>query len=150
MAHSYVSCIVHFVFSTKSRKNSLSRDLRGRLWGYLNGVATNHGFHIIASGGVDNHIHLLVSLGKTVTISDVARVLKSVSSKWIHETFPTHSRFAWQEGYGAFSIGVSGIEQTKAYIADQDSHHEATTFEEEYVAFLKRHGLDYDDRYVFD
>jgi len=149
MSHSYASCHVHFVFSTKGRRNLLSADLRKRLWLYLAGIARNHGFKVLASGGVDNHVHMLVSLGKTVSISDVARLLKTISSKWIHETFPTHHDFAWQEGYGAFGVGVSGIDRTIAYISNQEAHHRTISFEDEYVSFLTRHGIDYDPRYVF-
>ena len=100
-------------------------------------------------GGTENHVHLLVSLPATASVAKAAQLLKGGSSKWIHETFQAHRNFAWQEGYGAFSIGVSACDRTIAYIESQEHHHRTRTFEEEFVAFLNRHGIEYDERYVW-
>jgi REP element-mobilizing transposase RayT len=102
----------------------------------------------LAVGGTDDHVHALVSLPATMSIAKAAQLLKGGSSKWIHDTFPNMNEFHWQEGYGAFSIGVSAIDRTVAYINGQEEHHRTLTFEEEFVAFLNRHGVDYDARYV--
>ena len=148
MAHSYSSCLIHYVWSTKERRNLISTDLQPRLWSYLGGIAEQNEMKALAVGGTDNHVHMLVSLPSTLSISKAAQLLKGGSSKWIHDSFPLHEEFAWQEGYGAFGIGISGVADTVAYIDKQAEHHCTLTFEEEFVRFLEKHGLDYDDRYV--
>jgi putative transposase len=149
MAHSYSNCLIHGVFSTKNRRNTISRDLQRRLWPFLGGIARQNDTKALAVGGTENHAHMLISLPATLSIAKATQLLKGGSSKWIHETFPGHAEFAWQEGYGAFSIGVSGVEDTIAYINNQSKHHESKTFEEEFLGFLERHGMTYDERYVW-
>ena len=149
MGHSYTSCPMHCAFSTKERRNLISPDLRERLWSYLGGVARDHGMKALAVGGTANHAHLLLSLKSTMSIAQALQLVKGGSSTWVHETFPAHRGFAWQEGYGAFSIGVSGVDETVAYIQDQERHHRTLTYEEEFLAFLERHGLEVDERYVW-
>jgi putative transposase len=148
MAHTYTSLFVHCVFSTKERRNLLSKDVRERLWPYLGGIAREKGMSAVAVGGTDNHVHILLSVPPTISAAKAVQLIKGTSSKWIHDTFPTHASFAWQEGYGAFTINVSGIEETIAYINRQEEHHRVRSFEEEYIGFLKRHRIEYDDRYV--
>ena len=99
----------------------------------------------LAVGGVADHVHLLLSLPATLSVAKAIQLLKGNSSKWIHGTFPKLRSFAWQEGYAAFSIGVSGIEETRAYIRNQQEHHGTKTYREEVIAFLQRHGLPFDD-----
>jgi REP element-mobilizing transposase RayT len=103
----------------------------------------------LAVGGVEDHAHALVAVPAVLSIAKAIQLIKGGSSKWLHETFPSLRSFAWQEGYGAFTIGVSGVDDTVAYIKRQDEHHRNRTFDEEFVAFLRRHGIQYDDRYVF-
>ena len=148
MAHSYSSCLVHCVFSTKERRKSIPCELRQRLWPYLGGIARENGMKGLAVGGTDDHVHMLVSLPATLPVAKAIQLIKGGSSKWIHDTFPTHADFAWQEGYGAFSISVSGVKETIAYIDSQEQHHRTRSFEEEFLAFLKKHGIDYDERHV--
>ena len=149
MGHAYSSCLVHYVFSTKNRKRVLTRDLRDRLIPYLAGVARSHDMKALGVGVTDDHVHLLISLPSRVSMAKGMQLIKGVSSKWIHETFPTHATFAWQEGYGAFTVGVSGVEGTLAYINTQEEHHRSLSFEEEFIGFLRKHGIEYDERYVF-
>ena len=103
----------------------------------------------LAVGGADDHVHVLLSLPSTTSIAKAAQEIKALSSKWVHETFPEHKDFAWQQGYGAFSIGVSQIKKTIRYIDTQAEHHRKKTFQEEFVSFLKAHGIDYDERYIW-
>lgn len=103
----------------------------------------------LAVGGIEDHAHLLLSLPTTISIAQAIQQIKGGSSKWIHETFPERRDFAWQEGYSAFSIGVSQVEDTVSYIRSQAEHHRRKTFQEEFLAFLKRHGIEYDERYVW-
>jgi putative transposase len=103
----------------------------------------------LAIGGIDDHVHILLSLPSTLAIAKAIQLVKGNSSKWIHETFPKMSKFAWQEGYGAFSIGISQIDSTVAYIQNQQKHHRKKTFQEEFLSILKKHGIEYDPRFVW-
>lgn len=143
--HSFVSCLMHVVFSTKERRPLITPDLEKRLWPYLGGIARDNQMKALTIGGVADHIHILLSLPSTLTIAKAVQLIKGNSSKWIHEEFPQHSSFGWQEGYGAFSISISGIEDTTAYIANQAEHHRQKTFKDELIAILKKHELDYED-----
>ena len=98
-------------------------------------------------GGVEDHAHVLLSLSATMAISKAIQLLKGGSSKWVNDTFAEHRSFAWQAGYGAFSIGISQVEHTRRYIASQKEHHRRMSYQEEFTTFLKRHGLEYDSRW---
>ncbi len=148
MPHSYSSCLIHYVFSTKDRQPLITPDLQERLWAYLGGIARENEMKALAVGGMEDHVHALVSLPSTLSIAKAVQLLKGGSSKWVHDTFAAMKEFAWQEGYGAFSIAISGVDDTIAYINRQEAHHHTLTFEEEFVGFLKRHGIEYDPRYV--
>lgn len=142
--HTYTSSLFHCVFATKNREALLTPEIRARLWPYLGGIARENGMKTLTIGGVSDHVHILLSLPATLPLAKALQLLKGNSSKWIHETFPTLSAFAWQEGYGAFSIGVSGIEETVAYIRNQEEHHRTRPFRDEVLAVLRRHGFDGD------
>jgi putative transposase len=143
--HSFTSCLVHCVWSTKNREPSLSPDLRERLSPYLGGIAKQNQMKTLAIGGVADHVHVLLSLPAIISVAKAMQLLKGNSSKWIRETFPKMRAFAWQEGYGAFSVGVSGVDATVAYIRNQAAHHRTRSFREEYVAMLKKHGFAYEE-----
>jgi len=149
MAHTYCSSLFHCVFSTKERRQFISAELQERLWPYLGGIARENSMKALAVGGTQNHLHLLLSLPPTIAVSKAVQLVKGGSSKWIHDNFRTHQSFAWQEGYGAFSIGISGVDDTISYINGQSDHHHTRTFEHEFMAFLKRHHIDYDERYIW-
>jgi len=146
--HSFISSLHHCVFATKGRETSLSAEIRERLWPYLGGVARENGMKALAIGGVADHVHMLLSLPAKMSVAKAMQLLKGNSSKWIHETFPKLRNFAWQEGYAAFSIGVSGIEETRAYIRNQEEHHRTRTYREEVIMFLKRHRLPFDEAMI--
>jgi REP element-mobilizing transposase RayT len=146
MSHTYISQLVHVVFSTKERCGSIAPEMQSRLWSFLGGIARKNGFKTIAVGGTSNHIHILLSLPSTITLAKAVQLLKGGSSKWLNEAIKP--RFEWQQGYGAFSISVSQQTQTIVYINSQAEHHSKRNFDEEFIAFLKKHNIDYDPQYV--
>lgn len=146
MANSYISGLVHYVFSTKERRKSISPTTQPKLWAYLGGIARRNGMKALAIGGTEDHVHVLLSLPATIPISKAVQLLKGGSSKWMNDEF--HDAFSWQEGYGAFTVGISQVRPTIDYINFQAEHHKQRSFEEEFVAFLKRHGIQYEEKYV--
>lgn len=143
--HSFVSCLLHVVFSTKDRRPLITPDMQVRLWPYLGGIARNHKMKVIKAGGVEDHVHILLSLPSTLEIAKAVQLLKGNSSKWVHETFADQQAFEWQAGYGAFSIGISGMPDTIAYIENQATHHKKMTFREELESILNKHGIEYEE-----
>ena len=121
-----------------------------RLIPYIGGIARENKMKLIHGGGVDDHIHLLLSIAKTMAISKAMQLIKGGSSKWIHDTFPEHRLFEWQEGYGAFSISISEKTRTMRYIDNQAAHHRKIDFKTEFISFLDIHEIEYDLQYVFD
>jgi REP element-mobilizing transposase RayT len=145
------SCLnVHCVFSTKERLPILSPEVRERLWPYLGGIAKQNGIHPKCIGGVADHVHLLLSMPTTMAIAKAIQLIKSGSSAWIHQTFRELRNFAWQQGYGAFSVSVSQLPEAIIYIDHQVEHHRTRTFQEEYLAFLKAHEVKFDEKYLWD
>jgi len=115
----------------------------------MGGIARDNKIKAIAIGGVEDHAHLLLSMPATISLSRAVQLIKGGSSRWIHETMPSFRDFAWQEGYSAFSVGIAAVDDTIAYIQRQAEHHRKKSFEEELLQFLTRHGIEYDERYVF-
>ena len=149
MPHSYTSCLIHCVFSTKGRRRTLSSDLRERLWPFMGGIAHENKMKALDVGGTEDHAHLLLSLPSTLSTAKAIQLIKGASSKWIHDTFPVLKGFAWQEGYGAFSVSISQVDDTIGYIQRQEEHHRRKTFQQEFLAFLSKHKIEYDERYVW-
>jgi putative transposase len=143
MAHTYVGNFIHCIFSTKERRPLLPADRTVDLYAYLGGIARSEGFTLIAAGGTANHLHLLFDLPATDSLSTAVQKLKGSSSRWLGRTF------AWQEGYGAFSVSPSQLSAVKKYIRNQEQHHRKRTFEEEFISLLRSCGVEYDARYVF-
>jgi REP element-mobilizing transposase RayT len=137
---------MHCVWATKERRPFLNPELNSRLWSYLAGIAKENNIKTLMIGGVADHVHVLLSIPSSLSISKCVQLLKGNSSKWIHETFSEVPDFEWQEGYGAFSIGISGVHATTQYIATQAKHHRISSFKEELELFLKRHGMRYEER----
>lgn len=148
MSHTYCCALFHCVFSTKERRKTIIAEIQPRLWAYMGGVAREHQMKALGVGGMEDHIHLLLSLPSSVPISDAMREIKSASSHWMHEVCQIEG-FEWQEGYGAFSIGRAQVNATLAYIARQEEHHRKRDFQAEFIAFLKKHRIEYDPRYVW-
>jgi len=146
MGHTYISAFFHCVFSTDGRRGLIPPAKQPDLWAYLGGIARKNNFKTIAVGGTDNHVHLLPSLPATMPLSKAVQLLKGGSSKWMNDS--GSGGFAWQEGYGAFSVGVSQQATNIAYIHSQTEHHHKRGFEEEFLAFLNKHGIEYDPDHV--
>lgn len=146
---SYVSAYFHCVFATKDRRPQLSASLRERLFPFLGGIARKNNLKALEIGGVEDHVHLLLALPATVPVAKALQLIKGGSSKWIHETFPEHLNFAWQEKYGAFSVSVSQLSTVTNYIRTQAEHHRKTTFEEEFVLLLKKHRIEVDEKFLW-
>jgi len=149
MANTYINILIHTVFSTKNHESWLSSSLRERLYPYMCGIARENGLKLLCIGGTDNHIHILLSLDSTTSIAKAMQFIKGGSSKWIHETFPELRLFSWQEGYGAFSIGISNVDETKKYIENQEKHHSKESFRDEYLKFLRKNNIDFDEKYLW-
>ena len=147
---SYVSSYSHCVFSTKDRRPCLTTQLRDRLWPFLGGIAREHQMKALSIGGVEDHVHLLLSLPATMSIAKAMQLIKGGSSKWVHDSFPDQRLFAWQTKYGAFSVSVSQLDRIIKYIENQQRHHRRMTFQEEFIALLKRHKIEYDERYLWE
>lgn len=148
MAHTYCSALFHCVFSTKERRKTIAPEIEERLWAYLGGIARENGMTALAVGGMEDHVHLLISLPSSMTIATAMREIKRGSSLWMHEACGM-PEFQWQQGYGAFSVGLNQVEATVAYIARQKEHHRRRDFQAEFVAFLKKHRVEYDPRFVW-
>ena len=140
MPQTYCQLLYHVVFGTKNRRATVDDELRSRLHSYLGGVVREMQGNPLAVNGVADHVHLLISLPPSVSVADAVRVIKTNSSKWIHETFPQKS-FAWQAGYAVFTVSQSKRETVSRYIARQDEHHRRVTFKDELAALLRRHGI---------
>jgi REP element-mobilizing transposase RayT len=151
MPQSFVSLHHHLVFSTKNRVPLISAEVQPRLFDYIGGILRAERSVLVAAGGMPDHVHLLVSLDKQLSISEALRIIKASSSRWVHDTLPDAlSGFAWQAGYGAFAVSYSHLARVKAYLSRQAEHHRTVTFQEEFIAFLQRHGIGYDERYLWD
>ena len=148
--HTYANLLVHVVFSTKDRMPLIRDEFHERLHEYLSGIAREEFGRALKIGTMPDHLHALIVLKTDVSMAEAVRKWKSLSSGWVHETFPGNHAFAWQAGYGAFSVSESNRDEVIAYIEKQAAHHRAVTFQEEFVAFLKRHNVPYDPAHIWE
>jgi putative transposase len=149
MAQTLTRLLVHAVFSTKNRTNLIKPEIEPELYAYMGGICRNAQSPLLCIGGTANHLHLLVSLSKNTALADLMMNVKKDSSKWIKTKGTPFADFEWQDGYGGFSIGESQVDDLRGYIGRQKEHHLTVTFEEEYLAFLKKYNVPCDDRYVW-
>jgi len=149
MAHTFANLLTHVIFSTKDRLPLLTPDLREDMLAYLGGIVRKLRGKVIESNARPDHVHCLLSLPPALALAEALRMLKSNSSLWVHET-RRRAAFAWQTGYGAFSVSQSNVPVVVRYIRNQDQHHRKVSFQEEFIAFLKRHGIAYDERYIWE
>jgi REP element-mobilizing transposase RayT len=151
MPQSLSAVYLHLVFSTKDRMPFL-RDpgLRGEVHAYLGGISKQLDCVPMIVGGVADHVHLLARMGRGISQSDWVKELKRVSSTWLKTRATAMAKFAWQAGYGAFSVSSSNLDAVAQYIATQEEHHRQISFMEEYRNFLRKHGVEWDERHVWD
>jgi putative transposase len=147
MPSTHLSLNIHLVFGTKNRQPMISTEWMGNLHAYLGGTVRGLGAAPLEIGGIADHVHILMGIKATHRFSDMVREIKSESSRWVHE-LTGRKDFAWQDGYGAFSVSPSHCAAVRTYIQNQAEHHRVKSFREEYLEFLKRAGVEYDDRYV--
>jgi REP element-mobilizing transposase RayT len=150
MPQSLSSILIHLVFSTKNREPFITPAIETELHPYLATIFRALKSPSLCIDGTVDHVHVLFSLARLITIADLLEEIKTESSKWIKTKGPEFRNFHWQKGYGAFSIGQSKVETLKRYIRGQKQHHRRVTFQDEYRKFLKSYGIDYDERYVWD
>jgi len=150
MGNTYTSLHYHFIFSTKHREPWISQTIEERIWSFLGGIARENKLIPILVGGMADHVHMAVGAPSTITVSKVIQQIKGGSSKWIKEAFPNMRGFAWQDGYGAFSASKSNMPTLVSYIENQREHHRTRTFQEEFLELLRRHEIEYDERYIWD
>jgi REP element-mobilizing transposase RayT len=147
MAHSYAQNHIHLVFSTKKRLKLIPKELQPRIWAYIAGICKNNDMLSFAVGGMPDHVHVLFRLPPTLPLIRAVTLIKSNSSKWLRKKDPG---FAWQQGYGAFSVSSSHVSRVIRYIDQQEAHHQKFTFEDEFITMLKKQGIAYDPEHVFD
>lgn len=150
VGHTYSNLLVHVIFGTKNRAAQIDANLRPCLYEYMAGIARHEFGRVIEIGGTADHLYGPIVLRTNVSVAEAMRKWKSLSSGWVHKTFPNHEGFAWQAGYGVFSVSQSAIEDVRAYIGRQEEHHRRVTFEEEFRAFLDRHEIPYDRNHLLD
>lgn len=148
MPQSHDAIYLHFIFSTKNRNVSITAELQPRLYDYIGGLCRKRNSMLLAAGGMPDHVHLLVSLNREWSVGEFMREIKAHASKWIHETVPEMQDFAWQNGYAVFSVSYSSIADVKKYIAGQARHHAKMDVRTELIAFLKRHNIPFNEKYL--
>jgi REP element-mobilizing transposase RayT len=149
MAQTYTNLLVHIVFSTSNRAPLLTDAIRPDVHAYLGGIMRELDAIPIAIGGTADHVHLLIRLPANLSAADCLRIVKTNSSRWVKERWPKHRKFAWQGGYGAFSVSESRRAAVIRYIQDQEQHHRRISFQDEFLTLLKNHRVEFDERYLW-
>lgn len=149
MANTYTQIHIQFVFAVKYRAASIHKSWKNELHKYITGIIQHHKHKLIVINGVEDHIHILVGMRPTQSISDLMQDVKASSSKWINEKQFMLNKFEWKEGYGAFSYGKSQVNDVIAYINNQEEYHKVKTFKNEHIDFLKKFEIDYDEKFIF-
>ena len=150
MANTYTQIYIQIVFAVKGRQNLIAKENREELHKFITGIVTNRGQKLFAVFAMPDHVHILVSIGPTILISDLVRDIKAGSSKFINDNNWINGKFNWQEGYGAFSYSKSSVDSVVKYILNQEEHHKKKKFKEEYLGLLEKFEIEYDQKYLFD
>ncbi|MET3036455.1 IS200/IS605 family transposase [Chryseobacterium sp. NRRL B-14859] len=150
MANTYTQIYIQIVFAVKGRQNLISKENREELHKFITGIVSNRNQKLFAVFAMPDHVHILVSMSPTISISDLVRDIKSASSKFINEKGWIKGKFNWQEGFGAFSYSKSSVDLVIKYILNQEKHHKKKSFKEEYLDFMEKFEIEYDSKYVFE
>ena len=150
MPQSLSFVLIHYIFSTKDRARFITDRVRPGLHAYLAETVRNAGNECYIAGGTDDHVHLAVRQARTATVAELVETMKTSSSRWIKTQSPDLTKFAWQRGYGAFSVGPTDLDALCDYIRNQEEHHDSRSFQDEFLAFMDKYEIDYDERYVWD
>ncbi len=150
MPQSLAKIYVHLIFSTKGREPILAADIRAKLHSYMGGILRDLDSPAMEINSVADHLHILFMLSRTRALSDVVSQIKRGTSAWLKTQNKVYSKFHWQNGYGAFSVSQSAVDQVREYIRGQSEHHKKTTFQDEFRVFLRRYGVEFDEQYVWD
>ena len=149
MAETFTKIDIHCIFSTRNRTDLIDADLKKRLYARMTEIANDDKIQVHAIGGTSDHIHMLMRMPADLPLATALRRIKSGSSKWHNETFRRKSRFYWHSGYAAASVSLSALEKNKEYILKQEDHHKTRSFKEEYILFLKKNGITYNEKYLW-
>lgn len=150
MPSTYTNLLYHIIFSTKQRTPLINKDFQEELYCYIGGIIRAEGGTQLEIGGTSDHIHILAKFKPAISISDMLEKIKANSSKWVNDHKMKLRKFGWQEGYAAFTVSESQVPAVREYIQNQEEHHRKQTYQEEFVALLDRHGIEYDPRYLWD
>jgi putative transposase len=149
MAATLTNLLFHIIFSTKDREPLIRDSFRDELEKYIAGIVRNEGGVLIGIGGMPDHVHLITKFKPDRSVAEMVRLIKANSSKWVNEEHGDPGRFAWQLGYGAFSVSQSQLEALKAYVANQKAHHQSRSFQDEFREFLIKHGVEFVEQYLW-
>lgn len=150
MANTYTQLIIHAVFAVKYRQRLINKAWKQELYGFMGAIINNMGHKTLAINGIEDHVHILFGMKPTLTISDTMRNIKANSSKWLNESEKLETRFAWQDGYAAFSVSRTHLDAVYQYIANQEIHHQKTTFREEYIMLLEKNEVNFEEQWIFE
>jgi REP element-mobilizing transposase RayT len=150
MSSTLTNLLYHVVFTTKKKQNLIIPALSVELYPYIGGIIREEKGKLLKIGGTLNHVHILVRFSASVSVSEMMRRIKGASSKWANESSKSTSHFAWQRGYGDFSVSESSVENVISYIGNQKEHHKKNTFEDEFMLLLQKHKIPYDEKYIWD
>jgi REP element-mobilizing transposase RayT len=150
MANTYSQIYIQVVFAVAGRENAIRKEWRDELYKYITGIVKNNDQKLISIGGVEDHIHILLGIKPSIALSDLVRDIKANSSRHINEKKSTRGYFRWQEGFGAFSYSHSQLGNVIRYIQNQEEHHKKSSFKDEYLSYLKRYEIDFDEKYIFE
>jgi len=148
MSHTFTNLLTHVIFSTRERRPFLADEIRKDVFAYAGGIVRELGGTAIMVNGTDDHVHALLVVPGNLAVAECVRLLKTNTSRWVHEKWPER-KFAWQTGYGAFSVSESNRGQVIRYIQDQEKHHRKISFQDEFRAFLRKQGIAFDERYIW-
>jgi REP element-mobilizing transposase RayT len=150
MPSTYTNLLYHILFSTKNREPSIKGELKEELYRYVGGIIRAEGGVCIEIGGIEDHVHILAKLKPAISVAEMLKLIKANSSKWVNDHKVVNRSFGWQIGYAAFTVSESQVEPVRHYIRNQEQHHRKQSYQEEVIALLERHGIEYDPRYLWD